>query len=76
MLDGNEQDRGKTSLCIYALEKGRLMICYGNDPESPPERQFKTRERRRLGSCSCSSASARRVRLIPARGMPPSPDSR
>ncbi len=47
-LDGNEQDRGKTSTCIYALEKGRLVICYpGNDPEPTPDRIQDPRRRRR-----------------------------
>ena len=43
MLDGNEQDRGRTSACIYALEKGRLTICYGKDPRRRPG-EFKTRD--------------------------------
>ncbi len=41
LLDGNEQDHGRAAACIYALEKGRLMICYpGNDAGRPT--QFKT----------------------------------
>ncbi len=43
MLNGNEQDRGRTSACIYTLEKGRLTIRYGNDPTRRPT-EFKTRE--------------------------------
>jgi RNA polymerase sigma-70 factor (ECF subfamily) len=44
LLDGQEQERGRTTACIYALDKGRLMICYpGNDAILRPT-EFKTGE--------------------------------